>query len=150
MRRKLLPAAVALLALAAGARPAAAEATCSSPLQVGEQLPQPQVDIAALSAQVGCTAAVRFSIALCSRRALRVPQITKLSTFSEAPAPAVTRIVYTPQDMAARECATRAAPPGRCVTLFQRTSLQLTHGAARHSYVKSLMRDAGLVVRCVR
>jgi hypothetical protein len=87
----------------------------------------------------------------CSRRALRVPQITKLSTFSEAPAPAVTRIVYTPQDMAARECATHARRlQGRCVTLFRRTSLQLTHGAARHSYVKSLMRDAGLVVRCVR
>jgi hypothetical protein len=122
MRRNVLL--VALLVLAAGARPAAADATCSSPLQGGEQLPQPQVDIAALSAQArrgAAVARVRHQPSR-SRGSLHVPQITKLSTFSEAPAPAVMRIVYTPQDMAARECAAPSRRLDPCLAAPQACS----------------------------
>ena len=75
-----------------------------------ESLPRPQVDVAELSAQVCGLLTFRavgqppwWLFTLADTSPLLQPQITELSNFSDVPAPAVTRIVYTPQDMAARE-----------------------------------------------
>ena len=91
----------------------AAVETCSDPL-AASALPTPVVDAEALSAQA-CGYVLR---ALGARREAHAravaPQIMKLSLISEAESPAVTRIVYTKQDMEARECV-----GGRCASRFR-------------------------------
>ena len=129
--------------LLAAAHAAAETATCSDPL-AASALPTPVVDEKALSAQarrLGSTCAHSAPSAH-ARALVPPPQIMKLSLISEAEAPAVTRLVYTKQDMEARECA--GSPTRRTLALRSRSLVN----CARRRYVKSLMRDAGLVVRC--
>ena len=101
---------LALLFAACVATRAAEPESCASP-----DLPTPQVDIEGLSAQA--RAPPTWLPPPPSRRSPY--QITHLATFSDSPAPSVTRIVYTANDLAAR------------------------------AYVKELMGAAGLAVRCV-
>ena len=87
--------------LLAAAHAAAETATCSDPL-AASALPTPIVDAKALSDQARGQQRARWLRA--HARVPRTVQIMKLSYISEAESPAVTRVVYTPQDMEAREC----------------------------------------------